>query len=73
MKRVKDRENGVRKAKINRWSIGRSNATDLFQATVKEAEHYLGEWHEQLAAHLHRYIQALPHVQHAGKSTRHVM
>lgn len=49
---------------------GRSKSNDSFQENLKEEEHHHpGEQHEQLAAHLHRHVQEIPHVQHAGKST----
>jgi len=49
---------------------GSANASDLFQETFEEAKHHLGERHEQHQAHLHRHVQALSHMQHAGKPTR---
>lgn len=50
-------------ARVNGWA----NASDSFQKTFEEAKYYLGERYEQRQAHLYRHIQALPHVQYAGK------
>lgn len=50
-------------ARVNGWA----NASDSFQETFEEAKYYLGERYEQLQTHLYRHIQALPHVQYAGK------
>lgn len=50
-------------ARVNGWA----NASDSFQETFEEAKYYLGERYEQRQAHLYRHIQALPHVQYAGK------
>lgn len=51
-------------ARVNGWA----NASDSFQETFEEAKYYLGERYEQRQAHLYWHIQALPHVQYAGKS-----
>jgi len=52
-------------ARVNGWA----NASDSFQETFETAKYYLGERYEQRQAHLYRHIQALPHVQYAGKPT----
>jgi len=52
-------------ARVNGWA----NASDSFQETFEKAKYYLGERYEQRQAHLYRHIQALPHVQYAGKPT----